>query len=51
VEQMRALIPAMEEQLLVNTTHYTMVLGDRGASRIADLIDEFTGRCDQDDVA
>lgn len=41
----RALLPALEEETIPGTTHYTIVLGERGASRIADLIDEFSERC------
>lgn len=43
IEQMRALVPKMEERVIPGTTHYTMVMGNYGASRIADLIDEFSG--------
>jgi hypothetical protein len=43
--EMRALLPALEEETIPDTTHYTIVLGDRGASRIANLIEEFTWRC------
>lgn len=45
VEQMRAYLPDLEEETIPGTTHYTIVLGERGASRVADLIDEFTARC------
>lgn len=45
LEQMRALLPSLEEETIADTTHYTIVLGDRGASRIADLIEEFSIRC------
>ncbi len=45
LEQMRALLPSLEEETIPDTTHYTIVLGERGASRIADLIEEFTLRC------
>ena len=44
IEQMRTLVPDMEELVIPGTTHYTMVMGNRGASRIADLIDEFASR-------
>jgi pimeloyl-ACP methyl ester carboxylesterase len=46
VEQMRALLPEFKEETIPGTTHYTIVLGERGASRVADLIDEFTARCE-----
>jgi lipase len=44
IEQMRTLVPDLEELVIPGTTHYTMVMGNRGASRIADLIDEFASR-------
>jgi hypothetical protein len=47
VEQMRAFLPQLEDEMIPGTTHYTIVLGERGASRVADLIDEFTKRCQQ----
>jgi pimeloyl-ACP methyl ester carboxylesterase len=45
IEQMRKLVPAMHDQLIANTTHYTLVMGKRGASRIADLVDDFANLC------
>jgi lipase len=45
VEQMRAYLPAMEEERIAGTTHYTIVLGNHGATRIADLIVDFADRC------
>lgn len=42
--EMRDLLPELEEETIPDTTHYTIVLGERGASRIADLIEEFTWR-------
>src|SRR6267378_759968 len=45
LEQMRELLPSLEEETIPGTTHYTIVLGERGASRIADLIEEFSLRC------
>ena len=45
VKQMRAFLPQLEEEVVPATTHYTIVLGERGASRVADLIDEFSERC------
>lgn len=41
IELMRKLVPAMEDQLITDTTHYTLIMGRRGASRVADLVDEF----------
>jgi pimeloyl-ACP methyl ester carboxylesterase len=46
VEQMRSILPELEEETIPGTTHYTIVLGERGASRVADLIDEFSERCE-----
>lgn len=45
MEQMRACIPQMEDHLIPDSTHYTMLLGDRGATTVANLIDNFAGRC------
>jgi lipase len=45
MEQMRACIPQMEDHLIPDSTHYTMLLGDSGATAVANLIDDFAGRC------
>ena len=45
VEEMRACIPQMEEHLIPDSTHYTMILGDRGSTLVANLIDDFAARC------
>lgn len=45
MQQMRTYLPAMEEETIPNTTHYTIVLGNQGATRIADLIADFADRC------
>lgn len=45
VEEMRACIPQMEEHLIPDSTHYTMILGDRGATAVANLINDFAARC------
>ncbi len=45
VDQIRTFLPELQEETIPGTTHYTIVLGERGASRVADLIDEFTKRC------
>jgi lipase len=44
VKQIMDCLPEIEDQVIPGTTHYTITLGDRGASRIADLIDDFTRR-------
>ena len=46
MEQMRTCVQAMEEELIPDTTHYTILMGNRGASRIADLVDDFARRCE-----
>lgn len=45
VKQIRDCLPEIEEQVIHGATHYTITLGDRGASRVADLIDDFARRC------
>ncbi len=45
IEQMRSLVPAMEMELIPGVTHYTMLMGSRGAAVIADRVDDFAGRC------
>jgi pimeloyl-ACP methyl ester carboxylesterase len=46
VEQMRTFLPSLQDEMISDTTHYTIVLGERGASRVADVIDEFSARCE-----
>jgi lipase len=41
VAEMRTFLPNLEEETIAGTTHYTIVLGERGASRVADVIVEF----------
>ena len=43
--EMRRLIPGLEVHTIQGTTHYTLVLGKRGAAALADLILEFSERC------
>jgi pimeloyl-ACP methyl ester carboxylesterase len=45
VEQMRTFLPSLQDEMISDTTHYTIVLGERGASRVADVIDEFSESC------
>ena len=45
VKQIMDCLPEIEEQIIPRTTHYTITLGDHGASRLADLIDDFARRC------
>jgi len=44
VAQIRTYVPQVEDHKLANTTHYTVALGDRAATRIADLIVELAHR-------
>jgi lipase len=46
MEQMRTCVDAMEEELIEGTTHYTILMGNRGASRVADLVDDFARCCE-----
>jgi lipase len=43
--EMRRCLPGLEVHTLQGTTHYTLVLGKRGASAVADLIADFSQRC------
>jgi lipase len=45
MEQFRSYVSGMEEETILGTTHYTIVFGNRGATRIADLVDGFAQRC------
>jgi lipase len=49
--EMRELLPTLEEETIPGSTHYTIVLGERGASRVADVIDEFSQRCESEKKA
>jgi lipase len=51
VDEIRMLVPQIEDYKFSGTTHYTIVLGERGASRIADLIVEFAYRCESSAAA
>jgi lipase len=46
IEQMRKLAPAMDDEMIAGTTHYTLLMGKKGAARIADLADDFAARCE-----
>ena len=43
----RECIPEMQEEMISGTTHFTITLGERGASRVADLIVEFAATCEK----
>jgi lipase len=51
LEEIRMLVPQIDDHKFSGTTHYTIVLGERGASAIADLIVEFAYRCESSAVA
>lgn len=43
----RECIPAMKEEVIPGTTHFTITLGERGATRVADLIVDFATACEK----
>jgi lipase len=45
LSEMRRYVPGLELHTIQGTTHYTIALGERGASAIADLIVDFSERC------
>jgi lipase len=45
MQPFRGCVGGMKEEIISGTTHYTITLGERGASRVADLIIEFAERC------
>ena len=47
IESFRACVPQIKEEMIPGTTHFTITLGERGASRVADLIDEFVETCER----
>jgi lipase len=46
MQSIRECIPHMKEEMISGTTHFTITLGERGASRVADLIVEFAETCE-----
>jgi hypothetical protein len=46
MQSFRECIPEMKEEMIPGTTHFTITLGERGASRVADLIVEFAETCE-----
>ena len=44
VTEFRSYVPQVEDHKFAGTTHYTIALGERGATRIADLISELASR-------
>ena len=47
MQPFRECIPDMKDEMISGTTHFTITLGKRGASRVADLIAEFAEACEQ----
>ena len=47
MQSFRECIPEMKEEMISGTTHFTITLGERGASRVADLIVEFAETCEK----
>ena len=45
IAEMRSHFPSLEVHTMQGTTHYNIVIGNRGATALADLIVEFAGRC------
>jgi hypothetical protein len=43
----RECLPEMKDEVISGTTHFTITLGERGASRVADLIVEFAATCEK----
>jgi hypothetical protein len=46
MDRFRQCIPQMKDEVISGTTHFTITLGERGASRVADRIIEFAEACD-----
>jgi len=44
-------VPDMKEEMISGTTHFTITLGERGASRVADLIFECAESCEKSTAA
>jgi len=47
----RECVPEMKEEMISGTTHFTITLGERGASRVADSIVEFAESCEKSSAA
>ena len=43
----RECLPDMKEEMITGTTHFTVTLGERGATRVADLIVNFAKTCEK----
>jgi lipase len=51
IQQMRIYIPLLQDEIIPGTTHYTVVMGSHGATRLADLIVDFANRCETKSAA
>jgi lipase len=47
MQSFRECIPGMQDEMIPGTTHFTVTLGERGATRVADLIVEFAASCER----
>ena len=47
MQSFRECIHDMKDEMISGTTHFTITLGERGASRVADLIFEFAETCEK----
>jgi lipase len=47
VKLFRDCLPEMKDEVISGTTHFTITLGEQGASRVADLIVEFVATCEK----
>jgi lipase len=43
----RQCLPEMQDEVIPGTTHFTITLGERGATRVADLIVDFAATCEK----
>jgi pimeloyl-ACP methyl ester carboxylesterase len=47
MEKFRAAVPQMKDELVTGTTHFTITLGEPGATRVADVIVQFAEECER----
>jgi hypothetical protein len=47
----RECVPEMKEETIPGTTHFTITLGEPGATRVADLVVHFAKTCEKTDPA
>jgi len=46
MDRFRECVPHLKDEVIAGTTHFTITLGERGASRVADLIVQFAEECE-----